>query len=121
MEKQELVQILSDRKMAQLGDAFVNFIYSLALTRSSGKPVGTKVSDKILASAAQRTGIRKLLPKRTTRGDMSNAIESLVVYAWLHNHMTIDEISAILEAQADSPSDAFTTLSEKIVQRLIHE
>ena len=121
MEKQKFVQILSDRKMAQLGDAFVNFVYSLALTRSSGKPVGTKVSDKILANAAQKAGIRKLLPKRTTRGDVSNAIESLVVYAWLHNHMTIDEISAILEAQTDSPSDAFTTLSERIIQRLVHE
>jgi len=108
-----------DRKLAQLGDAFVNFVYSLALTRSIGEPVGTKVSDKVLANAARKVGIRRLLPKRTSRGDVSNAVESLVVYAWLHNHMTIDEISAILEAQTDSPSDAFTTLSEKIIEKLV--
>jgi hypothetical protein len=119
VKTEEFTKILSDRKLAQLGDAFVNFVYSLALTRSIGEPIGTKVSDRVLADAARMAGIRKLLPKRTTRGDVSNAVEALVVYVWLHNYMTMDEILAILEAQIDSPSDAFTTLSEKIIKKLI--
>jgi hypothetical protein len=121
MERRNLSQILLDRKLAQFGDSFVNFVYSLALTRNKGIPVGTKVSDKILASAAQKAGIRKLLPKRTSRGDVSNAVEALVVYAWLRHHMTIDEASAILEEQMDSPSDAFAALSKKILEKLIDE
>jgi len=121
MKTQELIQILLDRKLAQLGDSFVNFAYSLALTRSLRQPVGIRVSDKVLAEAAHKAGIRKLLPKRTRRGDVSNAVESLIVYAWLHHHLTIDEISTILERQLHSPSDAFATLSEKILEKLMDE
>ena len=121
MEQQELIQVLLDRKLAQFGDAFVNFVYSLALTRSIREPVGTKVSDKTLAKAARKAGIRSFLPKRTTQGNVSNAIESLVVYAWLHHYMTIDQISAILEEQLDSPSDAFASLSERILKKLFNK
>lgn len=121
MKQLELMQILLDRKLAQFGDSFVNFLYSLALTRSRGRPVGIKVCDRALAMAAQKVGIRKLLPKRTPRGDVSNAIEALVAYAWLHHQVTIDEATAVLEEQADSPSDAFATLSRKILEKLVDE
>lgn len=119
MKTQELVQILLDRKLAQFGDSFVNFAYSLALTRSLRQPVGTKVSDKALADAARKAGIRELLPRRMSRGDVSNAVESLVAYAWLHHYLTLDEVTTILEGQADSPSDAFSSLSEKILEKLM--
>jgi len=119
MRTEELMQILLDRKLAQLGDSFVNLAYSLALTRNLGQPVGTKVSDKILADAARKAGIRRLLPRRTSRSDVSNAVESLAAYAWLHHYLTIDEASAVLERQADSPSDAFATLSERILKKLL--
>jgi len=121
MKTEEIIQILLDQKLARLGDAFVNFVYSLALTRSIGEPIGIKVSDKVLARAAQEAGIRQLLPKRTTRDQVSNAVESLVVYAWLHKHMTIDEISAILEAQRDQPYDPFKALLQKILSELINK
>ena len=119
MKIEELMQILLDQKLARLGDAFVNFVYSLALTRSTGEPVGIKVSDKVLARAAQEAGIRQLLPKRTTRDDVSNAVESLIVYVWLQKQMTIDEISSILEAQGDQPYDSFKVLLKKILSELI--
>jgi len=121
MKTQELIQILLDRKLAQLGDSFVNLAYSLALTRSLKQPVGTRVSDKVLADAARKAGIRRLLPKRMSRGDVSNAVESLVAYAWLYHHFTIDEVSAILEREVGSPSDAFATLSERILEKLTNE
>ncbi len=119
MKREELMQILLDKKLARLGDAFVNFVYSLALTRSTGEPVGIKVSDKVLARAAQEAGIRPLLPKRTTRDHVSNAVESLIVYVWLQKHMTIDEISSILEVQGDQPHDSFKVLLKKILSELI--
>jgi len=121
MRTEELMEILLDRKLAQLGDSFVNLAYSLALTRRHGQPIGTKVSDKILADAARKAGIRRLLPRRTSRGDVSNAVESLAAYAWLNHHLTIDEASAVLNRQVDSPSDAFATLSEKILEKLLRK
>lgn len=118
MEVEELVQILRDKKLAQLGDSFVNFLYSLALTRHLRQPVGTKVSDKVLAEAARKAGLRHLLPKRTSRSDVSNAVESLVIYAWLQHHLTMDGVLTVLQEQVESPSDAFAALSEKIVEKL---
>jgi len=119
MRTEEIIPILLDQKLARLGDAFVNFVYSLALTRSTREPVGIKVSDKVLARAAQEAGIRQLLPKRTTRDHVSNAVESLIVYVWLQKYMTIDEISAILEVQRDQPYDSFKVLLQKILSELI--
>jgi hypothetical protein len=119
MRTEELMPILLDRKLAQLGDAFINLAYSLALTRRLRHPVGTKVSDRVLADAARKAGIRRLLPRRMSRGDVSNAIESLMAYAWLNHQLTIDEASTVLERQAESPSDAFASLSSKILEKLL--
>jgi len=33
--------------------------------------------------------------------------------------LTLDEVTTILERQADSPSDAFANLSEKILEKLM--
>jgi hypothetical protein len=71
--------------MASLGDAYVNFAYSLALSKRSGKPQGQKVKGKVLAQAIKRAGLREYLPSRMTRHMIADAAESLIVYAWLHN------------------------------------
>lgn len=46
-----LRQIMRDKQLASLGDAYVNFIYSLALTKIDDRPQAVKVSDRILAEA----------------------------------------------------------------------
>ena len=56
-----LTQILTDRKLAQLGDAYINFVYSLALSQKKGKPSGAKVKGTALAEAMRKAGLEKAL------------------------------------------------------------
>jgi len=96
MGTDELKKILSDKGLARLGDAYINFIYSLALTEIQGKPTGVKVSDSILANAARASGLRGMLPKRMGRNDIANAAEALLVYAWQNKLMACEEAVEIL-------------------------
>jgi len=114
------LRILLDNRLAQLGDTFVNFVYSLALTRRHNRPVGKRISDKALAEAAQLADIRELLPKRTKRGNVANSIEALLVHVWLSRLMTIDEMTSILQA-TEPDSKAFAEVTRKALQKLNRE
>src|SRR6266487_2307267 len=72
LDDQHLAGILTDHGLAQFGDALLNFVFSLALTETTGRPRGTKVSDKTLAEAAARAGLRKYLPRRIGGGGYAN-------------------------------------------------
>jgi aminoglycoside phosphotransferase (APT) family kinase protein len=98
-----MLAIILDHGMAQLGDSFVNFVYSLALTRRFGRPVGKKISDKDLAEAARKAELRALLPSRTNRGDVANSVEALLVYMWLNHLMTIDEMVEVISLHDETP------------------
>ena len=93
-----LQEVLRDRKLAALGDAYVNFVYSLALSKKKGEPAGGKVDNRILSDALRKTGLRGLLPKRIDRHEQANAVEALMVYAWIQKVVTIDEAFHILES-----------------------
>jgi len=119
MKKNDLLnKILNDKKLARLGDSYINFIYSLALSSKKGEPCGVKVSDKILFEAAKKSHIRELLPKRIKRGMVANAIESLLVYAWLNKVISLDEAVEILYKEIDKPSEAIAKLSIESIRRL---
>ena len=90
-QHKSLREILTDHKLAALGDAYVNFIYSVALSKRKGQPVGTKVSSKILAEALKKAELRGFLPRRTDRHNQADAAEALIVYAWIRNLMSIEE------------------------------
>jgi hypothetical protein len=96
MGTDELKKILVDKGLARLGDAYINFIYSLALSKIQGSPTGVKVSDRILADAARASGLKAMLPKRTGRNDIANAAEALLVYAWQNKLMACEEAVEIL-------------------------
>ena len=96
-----LNQILTDKKLAALGDAYVNFIYSLALSKRLGKPFGKKVKGTPLAEAVRKAGLRKLLPSRIDKHVLSDAAEALLVYAWLTKALTLDECVGALEKSDD--------------------
>ena len=78
-----LAKILGDSGLAQFGDSLLNFAYSVALSEASGRPRGTKVQDKVLAAAAVKAGVRKLLPRRVGRGEVANGLEALMGHVWL--------------------------------------
>ena len=101
LKYRNLREVLMDRKLAALGDAYVNFVYSLALSRMKGEPVGAKVESSLLAEAMRQAGLRSLLPSRMDRHKQADAAEALVVYAWARGVMSIEEGVTILGKSED--------------------
>ncbi len=98
---ESLSEVLMDQKLAKLGDAYVNFLYSLALSKKNGEPTGTKVQGRLLADAFKKAGLRKFLPSRIDRHKQADAAEALIVYAWIRGSMTMEEGLEILEQNED--------------------
>jgi len=97
-----LREILTSHKLAALGDAYVNFLYSLAISKKSGEPVGAKVDSRLLAEALRKAGLREYLPSRTDRHKQADAAEALIVYAWLKGLIPLEEGVKILERYEDA-------------------
>jgi len=106
---ESLREVLVDQKLAKLGDAYVNFLYSLALSKKKGEPAGTKVEGRLLADAFKKAGLRKFLPSRIDRHKQADAAEALIVYAWIRGSMTMEEGLKILEQNEDT-IEAFSFL-----------
>lgn len=105
--------ILDDHDLAALGDAYVNFVFSLALSKRLGKPVGRKVDSSTLASALRQADLRKFLPSRTDRHKQADAAESLIVYAWLDGEISLEETLRIMEREVEAV-EAFSLLLQRI-------
>ena len=119
LKDEDLARILIDKGLAQFGDSFLNFAYSIALTRTRGKPRGIKVQDKILAEAAVKAGLRKLLPRRVSKGEVANSVEALLGYAWLEQRVSLEEaVSHLSDESIMIPSENFASLAEMVVRRL---
>jgi len=106
---ESLSEVLMDQKLASLGDAYVNFLYSLVLSKKNGEPTGTKVKGRLLADAFEKAELRKFLPSRIDRHKKADAAEALIVYAWLRGSMTMEEGLKILEQNGDRV-EAFSLL-----------
>jgi hypothetical protein len=109
--------ILQDRKLASLGDSYVNFISSLALSEKRGEAAGTKVSSRILSQALKKSKLRIFLPKRIDRHTLGDAAEALIVYAWLREAITIEESVKMLLSSTDI-AKAFASLLLLAKERL---
>jgi hypothetical protein len=108
-QHENLSEVLTDHKLAKLGDAYVNFLYSLAISKKTGEPAGIKVKGRLLADAFKKAGLRKFLPSRMDRHKQADAAEALIVYAWIHSSMTMEEGLEILE-QNENSLEAFSCL-----------
>jgi hypothetical protein len=115
-----LEEVLLDKDLAGLGDAYVNFLFSLAVSKRLGRPVGAKVNNKVLAEAIRKAGLRNLLPHRIDRHVLGNAAEALIVFAWLSNKLTLEDSLKILSEKEDAV-EAFTSLLNKISERLVEQ
>jgi hypothetical protein len=111
-------EILQNPKLARLGDAYVNFLLSLALTQFTGTPAGIKVSDKILFEAAKKSGIRTLLPRRMKRGQIANVVEAMIVDSWLKKSLSLEEMLQIMMNDLDNLPNAITRLLKEIIERM---
>ncbi len=111
-----LAKVLTDHKLAALGDAYINLAYSLAISERKGQPSGAKVKGSVLAEAFKKAGLRAHMPSRVSRHMLADAAEALIVYAWLHRRITLEECVAILQ-RAENPIEGFTKLLIIITDR----
>jgi hypothetical protein len=116
-EYKNLEEVLLDKDLAGLGDAYVNLLYSLAVSQKSGHPTGAKVNNRVLAEAVRKAGLRKLLPRRIDRHVLGNAAEALIVFAWLADIVSF-EVSLKILSEEDDAVEAFTILLREILERL---
>jgi len=85
----------NDRGLAQLGDSFVNLVYSLAKSRHLGAPVGEKVPDRVLSEALGMSGLPA--PARLKCGERGNIVEAALAHAWMGKMITLDEAAHIVQ------------------------
>jgi hypothetical protein len=116
-ESKSLREVLLDKGLAGLGDMYVNFVYSLALSQKLKRPIGAKVNNRILAEAVKRSGLRKMLPRRIDRHAQGDAAEALIVFAWLQGVMSFEDCLKVIR-EGEDPTDAFTQLLREIEKRL---
>ena len=111
-------RVMRDQQLASLGDAFINFVYSLALTQVNGYPTGVKVSDRILSEAFKLAGLRQYLGTRLSKKDLANASESLLMEAYRKQVLTIEESVRILSQNQNGPQAGLTELLKLAAERL---
>ena len=112
-----LRQVLLDHKLAALGDAYVNFLFSLAESEKNVEPVGARVDNNVLAVALRKAGLRDILPSRMSRHQLADAAEALIVYAWIRKVTTIEEAVNVLKLSQDA-SDAFSSIIMSAKEKL---
>lgn len=112
-----LEDLLLDKDLASLGDSYVNFVYSLAMSQKLKRPVGAKVNNQILAEAVTKSGLRRFLPHRVDRHARGNAAEALLVYAWLGNMLELENCTEVLSKEDDA-AEAFASLIKDVLRKL---
>jgi hypothetical protein len=112
-----LQELLLDKDLASLGDSYVNFVYSLAMSQKLKRPVGGKVENQTLADAVTKSGLRKFLPHRVDRHTRGNAAEALLVFAWLSDLLDLNECTDAL-SKGDNQSEAFAGLIRDVLRKL---
>ncbi|HXZ89721.1 MAG TPA: ribonuclease III family protein [Candidatus Dormibacteraeota bacterium] len=118
MNSETIHRVIRDKQLASLGDAFVNFVYSLALTEINGRPEGTKVSDRILSEAFRLADLRRHLGTRRARKDLANAAESLLAEAYRRHLISIDESVGTLTQNPDGLLAGLSNLLKTAVDRI---
>lgn len=121
MDADTIRQILRDAPLASLGDAYVNFVYSLALTEVTGHPQSLKVSDRTLAKAFRNAGLRELLGTRVTRKDLANACEALLVEAYRKGELTINESVRTITQNPEDLTIGLSHLLKLAAHRVSHK
>jgi hypothetical protein len=113
-----LAEVLLDKDLAKIGDTLVNFLFSLAVSNRMKQPQNVRVSSLTLSTALRKSGLRRLLPHRTDRHAQANAVEALIMHAWITKMFSLTELLQILERKAHNPIDAFTKVLDEIKQTI---
>lgn len=101
-------------ELSSVGDAFINFIYSLALSNSLKKPVSRRASNSMLSEALIKSGVRDKLKSRVSKHALADYAEGIVFDAWLKEKITIEECVNVLSRNISSKDR--TKLREESVE-----
>ena len=99
----------NDQRLSKLGDALLNFIYSLSLSYHSATPEGRKIPNKILARALEASSHRELIPRRSDKHRKGDIVEAVFACAWLRGMFEIREAARFLSEKnqtKDQPIDS---------------
>jgi len=110
-----LRELMLDKGLAALGDALVNFAYSLAISLDEGRPVGRRLDNRLLAEALRASGLRAEAPKRMDRHQLADAAEALLAYGWLTGLVGFWEIVEAL--RGPSPREGLSGLLRRIAEK----
>jgi hypothetical protein len=114
-------EVLADRKIASLGDSYVNFAYSIAQSLREGEPKGLRLDNRVLAEAIRKAGLRSKLPGRLSRREIGGAAEALLAYAtarglisaWeLVEGLTAESREGLVEALARLLGEAYRRMED---------
>ncbi|AEH24142.1 ribonuclease III family protein [Pyrococcus yayanosii] len=106
-----------DRGLAKLGDAIVNFLFSLALTEFLGRPTGDRVPNASLAIALDLAGLSKDL-KRMDKHGKGDYAEALIAKAWLNGLLNVEEAVRIIRENLTEDVTDFSKKKEAIGRAL---
>jgi hypothetical protein len=110
-------EVLTSHELAALGDTFINFVYSLSLSKMRNRPTGARVKGSVLSGSLKASGLRSFLPSRIDSHKQADAAEALIVYAWMKQLISIHEIVLIL-SETEKATEAFTNLLTEIKRRV---
>jgi len=113
-----LFEVISDKGLARLGDSYLNFLYSMALSEAEGKPTGARLKDRTLVEVAKATGIRSMLPNRTPKGRVADSIEALIVYTLLRGMLKFEDMMEVFRRKLYDPVSSLEEIVREAVNRL---
>ncbi len=100
--------------LSKIGDPLTNLLFSMALSKVRGMPVGRKVSNTVLSEALSRTKLRVLAGSRMTRGDLGDYVEGFIFQKWAEGRVSMDEAVSILAESLTSESEGTKLKFESI-------
>jgi hypothetical protein len=94
ISQHSLLTFIITKGNSKLGDALVNFLYSLAKSSVSTHSTGTKVSDYILATAYRSSLWMKndILKLKGRKGYLADHVEALILYFWVFELVSLEEM-----------------------------
>lgn len=89
-----LLTFILTKGNSKLGDALVNFLYSLAKSAVSTQATGTKVSDFVLATAYRSSFWmdNDILKLKGKKGYLADHVEALILYFWVFEFVSLEEM-----------------------------
>ncbi|MFW9916240.1 MAG: ribonuclease III family protein [Candidatus Thorarchaeota archaeon] len=100
---QSWLQLIKNKRIAQLGDSLANFIYSLAYSLTKGRCSGKRVPDAVLANAYHASALKTDLPVRGKKGQVGDAVEAFLLLSWLSGTIELEEMIMTLASHLQIP------------------